>query len=166
MSWHSGQALFELALLVPMLCLVIFGIIDYGRVLDQEQIMVDLSRQGSNMASRGTTLSAAADAVVQGSGGLNLSQAGEVIITSVARVSSVDTITGQVVEGKLSAASKIGTGVGSKATVPAVVDDVFANNSGQTMYITEVYCSFQQITPLAKMWSLVMPSALYQVAYF
>jgi len=145
-----------------------FAIIDYSRVLNAEQVLVDLTRQGSNMASRGTTLSAAALALVQGSAPLTLAVAGEVIITSVARVGSVDTIMGQAIlsAGSVSTASKIGIGVGNKASVPSVIDDIFSKNSGQTIYITEVYYPFQQITPLAKMWSLVVPSTLYQVAYF
>lgn len=154
--------------MVPLLCLIMFAIIDYSRVLNAEQVLVDLTRQGSNMASRGTTLSAAALALVQGSAPLTLAVAGEVIITSVARVGSVDTIMGQAIlsAGSVSTASKIGIGVGNKASVPSVIDDIFSKNSGQTIYITEVYYPFQQITPLAKMWSLVVPSTLYQVAYF
>ena len=160
--------MYELALMVPLLCLIMFAIIDYSRVLNAEQVLVDLTRQGSNMASRGTTLSAAALALVQGSAPLTLAVAGEVIITSVARVGSVDTIMGQAIlsAGSVSTASKIGIGVGNKASVPSVIDDIFSKNSGQTIYITEVYYPFQQITPLAKMWSLVVPSTLYQVAYF
>jgi Flp pilus assembly protein TadG len=163
---QSGQAMFELALLVPLLCLVMFAIVDYGRALNDEQIMVDLTRQGSNMASRGSTLTDAATAVVQGSAPLNLSSAGQIIITSVARVGGTDTITGQVSQGKLTLSSKIGSGVGAKAKVPAVVDDIFANNSGQTVYITEIYYPLTQLTPLANMWKIVMPSTIYQVAYF
>jgi len=161
-----GQAILELALVVPLLCLVVFGIVDYGRALNDEQIMVDLSRQGSNMASRGTALPATAAALLPGSGSLNLSLSGEVIITSVSRVNNVDTISAQSSLGGLSKLSKIGTGVNSKATVPATIDDVFAKNSGQTIYITEIYYTFQQITPLPSLWNLVMPSTLYQVAYF
>jgi hypothetical protein len=165
---QSGQAMIELVLMVPLMCLILFAIIDYSRVLNDEQVMVDLSRQGSNMASRGTTLASAANALVQGSPPLNLATAGEVIISSVARVGSTDTITGQVIRsaGSVSTASKIGTGVGSKATVPAFIDDIFSKNSGQTVYITEVYCPFRAITPLAGMWNFVIPSILYQAAYF
>jgi Flp pilus assembly protein TadG len=163
---ESGQAFFELALLVPLLCLVMFSIIEYGRVLNMEQIMVDLTRQGSNMASRGTTLSTAASSVAQSSAPLYVSTSGEVIITSVQRVNNVDTITGQASSGVLSMSSKIGTGVGNKATVPATLDDIFTNNPSQTVYITEVYYPLTQITPIAKMWGLVLPSTLYQVGYF
>jgi len=163
---ESGQAFFELALLVPLLCLVMFSIIEYGRVLNMEQILVDLTRQGCNMASRGTALATAASSVAQSSAPLNVSGAGEVIITSVQRVNSVDTITGQASSGSLTKSSKIGTTVGSKATVPATVDDIFANNPSQTVYITEVYYPLSQITPIANMWGLVLPSTLYQVGYF
>jgi hypothetical protein len=165
-KWLPGQALIELALVLPLLCLVVFGIVDYGRVLNDEQIMVDLSRQGSNMASRGTTLPATAAALLSGSGILNLSLSGQVIVTSVSRVNNVDTIGGQTLLGGLSNSSKIGTGVNSKATVPAGIDDIFTKNPGQTVYITELYYTFQPITPLATMWKVVMPSTLYQVAYF
>jgi Flp pilus assembly protein TadG len=163
---QSGQAMFELALLVPLLCLVMFAIIEYSRVLNFEQELVDVTRQGCNMASRGTALSTAATSVAQNSGSLKLSTSGLVIITSVSRVGSVDTINGQATSGSLTAVSKIGTGVGSTATVPANVDDIFSNNSGQTIYITEVFYPLQQITPIAKMWGLVLPTTLYQVAYF
>jgi Flp pilus assembly protein TadG len=161
-----GQALFELALLVPLLLLVMLSIIEYSRALNMEQRLVDLTRQGSNMASRGTALSTAAAAVAQGSAPLNVSSAGEVIITSVQRVSNVDTITGQATSGAINMTSKIGTGVGTTATVPAAVDDIFTNNSGQTVYITEVFYPLTQITPVARMWNLVLPSTMYQVAYF
>lgn len=162
----SGQAILELALVVPLLCLILFAIVDYGRALNAEQILVDLSRQGSNMASRGTALSATADALLLGSGSLNLSAGGQVIITSVSRVNNVDTISGQVSKGGISKPSKIGTGVGNRATVPATIDDVFSKNAGRTIYITEVYYTFPQFTPLATMRHFAMPSVLYQVAYF
>ena len=166
LSEQSGQAMFELALLVPLLCLVMFAIIEYSRVLNFEQELVDATRQGCNMASRGTALSTAASSVAQYSGSLNLSTSGLVIITSVSRVGSVDTINGQASSGSLSATSKIGTGVGNTAKVPANVDNIFNNNSGQTIYITEVFYPLQQITPIAKMWGLVLPTTLYQIGYF
>jgi Flp pilus assembly protein TadG len=162
---QSGQAFFELALLVPFLCLVMFAIIEYSRALNMEQEMVDLTRQGSNMASRGTALATAASAVAQGSAPLNIPSAGEVIISSVARVNNVDTVTGQATSGALSMSSKIGVN-GGRATVPAAVDDIFTNNPSQTVYVTEIYYPLTQITPIAQMWGVVLPSTLYQVGYF
>src|SRR5271166_5381294 len=69
---RPGQAVIELALMAPLLCLILFAIIDYSRALNFEQEMVDLTRQGSNMASRGTALATAATTVAQNSAPLNL----------------------------------------------------------------------------------------------
>ena len=151
--------------MVPLLCLILFAIIDYGRALNTEQIMVDLTRQGSNMASRGTALATAASTVALNSAPLTVSSLGLVIVSSVARVNNVDTVTGQAGTGGISVASKIGT-LNGKATVPAAVDDIFSKNSGQTVYITEIYYPLTAITPLAAMWGQLLPTTLYQVAYF
>src|ERR1700692_79217 len=101
LSGQSGQAMFELALLVPLLCLVMFAIIEYSRVLNFEQELVDATRQGCNMAWRGTILTTSAGSVAQNSGLPNLSSSGLVIITSVTRVGSADTISGQASSGSL-----------------------------------------------------------------
>jgi hypothetical protein len=111
-------------------------------------------------------LATAAGTVAQNSAPLNLTQNGLVIISSVARVNNLDTITGQAQSGALSLSSKVGIGVNGKATVPSAIDDIFTKNSGQTVYVTEVYFTFQQLTPIAKMFNLAFPSTLYQVAYF
>jgi len=118
------------------------------------------------MASRGTTLSTATNALVQGSAPLNLASSGEIIITAISRVNNTDQITGQVSQGVLTKASKIGIGVGSIATVPSAIDDIFKNNSNETVYATEVYYSFAPITPLASLWNIVIPNNFYQIAYF
>ena len=53
-----------------------------------------------------------------------------------------------------------------KPVVAGIVDDIFSKNAGQTIYITEVFYPIQAITPLATMWGQVLPTTLYQVAYF
>ena len=140
------------------------AVVDFGRALNYMEVMVGLTRQGSNLASRGTTLSASAAAVIAGDAPLNLSKNGEVIITSVANVKNVSTITGQVSQGGISLTSQIGTGVGSKATLPAASASILQN--GQTIYVTEVFYTFQPITPIGQFLKIVMPSTLYEVAYF
>ncbi|HVN28554.1 MAG TPA: hypothetical protein VMT64_08720, partial [Candidatus Binataceae bacterium] len=120
---------------------------------------------GANLASRGTSLASAASTVAQNSAPLSVTQSGLVIISSVARVNNVDTVTGQATSGALSKSSKIGV-LNGKATVPAAIDDIFSKNNGQTVYVTEIYYPLTAITPLAAMWGQVLPSTLYQVAYF
>jgi Flp pilus assembly protein TadG len=161
---QSGQAMLEFAIIASLLIILVFAIIDFGRAFNQMQVMVDLTRQGSNLASRGTSLTNSVNAVVAGDAPLNLNTSGEVIITSVTNNASGNIITGQVAAGATSQPSQIGTGVGTTANIPTAATQMM--QPGQTIYITEVYYNFQPITPVATMLNLVMPSTFYQVAYF
>src|SRR5580704_8608586 len=86
-SWtlarQSGQAMLEFASLVTVALVVLFGSIDFGRALYDLEAMTGLSRQGGNLASRGSTASDAASAVIAGQAPLNLSANGKVIVTTV-----------------------------------------------------------------------------------
>jgi Flp pilus assembly protein TadG len=164
----SGQATVELAFGATVLFLLIFASIDFGRALNDLQVMADLTRQGSNLASRGTSLPEAAAAVISGESGLDLANHGLVIVTSVTNEKSVFTITGQASDGKLAQSSKIGTGVGTNVTktLPASAESSLQN--GQTVYVTEVFYTFNALTPLGTITNdaVELPSTLYNSAYF
>lgn len=160
----SGQAMLEFAIIASLIITLVFALIDFGRAFNSLQVMIGLSRQGSNLASRGDSLTASATAVISGDAPLNLANNGEVIVTSVTNSSNSNLITGQVSQGGISQVSKVGTGVGAVATVPASV--VAMLQPGKTVYITEVFYSYQPITPIGSLLGIVMPSTLYEVAYF
>ena len=90
-----GQAAAEFAVVAPLLLVIICGAIDFGRALNDVQIMADLTRQGSNLASRGTPLNESYAAVVSGESGLDLVHCGEVISTSVTNENGTYKISGQ-----------------------------------------------------------------------
>lgn len=52
--WSMGQSLIELALILPLLLILLFGIIDYARAIQFNNILVSMSREGANLASRTT----------------------------------------------------------------------------------------------------------------
>src|SRR5262249_24878102 len=79
----SGQAAVEFAVIATVLLVLLLAVVDFSRALYSLQVMVGLTRQGSNLASRGDTLAQAASSVVSGDSPLNLDNNGEVIITSV-----------------------------------------------------------------------------------
>jgi Flp pilus assembly protein TadG len=163
-SDQPGQAMLEFAIIVSLVIVMVFAIIDFGRAFNQMQELVGLTRQGSNLASRGTSLSDSATAVISGDAPLNLTTSGEVIVTSVTNNASGNVITGQVTMGALSLASHIGQAVGGSATLPPAAAAML--QPGQSIYITEVFYSYQPITPLSAFLNIVMPSTFYQVAYF
>jgi Flp pilus assembly protein TadG len=161
---ESGQAAVEFAMVATLVLMLLLAIIDFGRALNYLQVMVGLTRQGSNLASRGTSLAQSAAAVVAGSAPLNLSNNGEVTVTSVAKINNVNTITGQASQGGISCTSKIGQGVGNRATVPSAAATMLQN--GQTIFVTELCYSYRPITPIGNLVKMVMPPTLYEAAYF
>ena len=161
---ESGQAAMEFALIATLMLLIFSMVIDFSRAIHDVQVMAGLSRQGSNLASRGTSLSDSAAAVLAGDSAMNLNSNGEVIITSVTNINRVLTITDQVSQGNVSKTSKVGKGVGNRATVPTSAAAML--QPGQTIYITEIFYSYQPITPIKNLLKFAMPSTLYQVAYF
>jgi len=52
---QRGLAAVELALLLPFLMMLLFGMIDLARALQANTILVNLSREGANLAARGNT---------------------------------------------------------------------------------------------------------------
>ena len=161
----SGQALVEFALSAVLMLTVVFAIIDFSRALHDLQIITNLTGEGSAMASRGITLTDSAAAVVAASSPLNLgaSTNGKVIVSAVYSDTTKLTLTGQASQGGLTVSSKIGSTINGTATLPSnAIPPV-----GQTVYVTEIYCSYKSITPIGKMLtSLVLPSKLYDVAYY
>jgi len=126
--------------------------------------MTNLTREGSNLASRGTDLPQTAAAVVAGAAPLDLNRKGRVIVTSVLNNGGSFRITGQTSQGGISATSKVGSGIGNPAKLPTAAPQIPQPN--QTVYVTEVFYSYQPITPIGKMLKIVIPSTLYDAAYF
>lgn len=159
-SDNSGQALAEFALAALLMIMLIFGLIDFSRAIYEKQVMTHLTREGSNLASRGTDLGTTANAVVQGSAPLNLTQNGRVIVTTIYNDGSGCRIKGQVSQGGLTASSKFGNTVGSATA--CVSANIQMPPPNQTLFATEVFYTYKPVTPVGKM----LPQTLYDVAYF
>ncbi len=51
-SRQSGQAMIELALTLPFLVMLAMGIIDFSRAIQFDNVLIAMSREGANLASR------------------------------------------------------------------------------------------------------------------
>jgi len=50
-----GSSLVELAIILPVLMLLVLGVVDFARAIQFNNILVAMSREGANLASRTTT---------------------------------------------------------------------------------------------------------------
>jgi len=170
----KGQALMEFAIVVVILAVLVMGLADYGRLFVTRQMMVVASREGANLAARGTTLSNAVAAMVATAPAMLFTNGyGTIIASSVTRNNGgTPTVSGQVRFGATNYASRIGTlnATGNAVTLPST--QLPATN--QTLYITEVYYPFAMVTPVGNLLNLLRgrgtnaptTSLLYDVSFF
>ncbi len=173
---ESGQALVELALAFVLLCVFVSGIIDFGRAIYDVEVMKNLAGEGSSMASRGTSAATTAQSVVTYAGSdINLNTQGCAIVTAVTKEGNgVYQITDQATVGTgTSCSSKVGClkGVGgcgsSSAVLPlAAVTALLTEPTGSSLYVTEIFYTYNTVTPIAALLGQSMPSQLYSVAYY
>ena len=169
---RGGQALLELALIVVILAIMVMGLADYGRLFVVRQMMVVASREGANLAARGTTLSNTVAAMVATAPAMLFTNgSGTIIASTVTRNGSgTPTVTGQVKYGATNYASRVGNlnATGGSVTLPS--SQLPQNN--QTLYVTEVFYPFAPATPLGNLLNLVRgtnvgnTTLLYDVTYF
>ncbi len=51
----TGQALVEAAIVLPLLVLLVIGVYEFSRSIQANNIVVAMSREAANLASRGRT---------------------------------------------------------------------------------------------------------------
>ncbi len=186
----SGQSLVELALVMPLSCVLVLGIVETGYALLDQHKVTSLSREGSNLISRETTLQDAATALsTMSTSPVNFSSGSKVIFSVLKKVGTIGAanynrvvVYQRHVYGDLSVAgtSALATPGGSFGPAPefqAVNSDNDTNLrvttlpanltmiTGGLMYVTEVYTTHTLLTPVDR-FGLTIPSGLYSIAYF
>jgi len=188
---ERGQTIIEFALVVPLVLLLCLGLAELGFALADQQVVTKLTREGSNLISRDSTLQDAANAMkgmssrpvdfTNGSSKLIFSVLKRGATTGTANFDQV--ILYQRYEyGSLPNQSFLQTaGSASFAGPPNYEGNNSDNNTnlrvtnvpanivsviGGMIYITEIYSTHPQITPLANMFGVSVPTTLYSIAYF
>jgi Flp pilus assembly protein TadG len=185
-----GQALVEFAFVMPLIVLVALGVIEFGYALLDQHVVTKLTREGSNLISRDTTLGDAVTAMrSMSTRPVDFNTRSRVIFSVLKKVSTTGAANyDQVVlyqrhesgslTGTASALQMRGSGTfGSSpdfvaqnsdsntglqiANLPSYLDVT----RGGLVYVTEIYTTHTLLTPLDRV-GVTVPNTLYSIAYF
>ena len=184
-----GQTMIEMAMILPFIVILVLGMIELSYALFDQHVATKLTREGSNLISRNTSLQDAATVMRNMSTApINFASGNSKVIFSVikrgATVGSTnydkDVLYQRLSYGSFPGASRVTTR-GSGAFGPA--PDYQALNSdsdgnlqvsgippnmitiGGLLYVTEIYTRHTLITPFDR-FGINVPNSLYSIAYF
>jgi uncharacterized protein (UPF0333 family) len=164
----KGQSVVELALILPVLLLLSFGVIEYSRSILTKNIITNMSREGANLAARTQELpQTIMDAIATTADPLDMGTNGMIFITKVMGIDNTGIVNPIVqeqyryVNGGYSANSMVWNGcsswTGGECTVSgSPIADLegdggtisgmeAAINEGQTVYAVEVFYDYAPI---------------------
>lgn len=157
---QRGTALIEFTLMLPIVLILVFGVMDFGHLVEQRMILTNVAREGGSLGSREDPLDANLLAVLSASGTpLSLSGPdGKIVVTKIKAGTSVASpkpvVSAQVSTGTLGMTSSISDKlVNYGLTTNLYQHLVFnaANNSADISQVTvvEVFYKYRPITPLS-----------------
>jgi Flp pilus assembly protein TadG len=186
----SGQSLVEFAMLLPFVLVIALGVVEVGWALLDSLVVTSLSREGSNLISRDTSLQDAGTALTSMSSlPVNFASGSSVIFSVVRMGATTGTANYNALVlyqrrqfGTFSgvATSRVNSAGGSFGGAPDYqamnadndtslqVTGLPANlvvTPGGTIYITEIFTTHTWITPLNN-FGIMVPQTLYSIAYF
>jgi Flp pilus assembly protein TadG len=183
-----GTALVEFSLVVPLVLVLVLGVIEVSYALLDQHVVTKLTREGSNLISRNTSLLDAATAIRNmSSRPVDFTTSARVILSVFKNVTTAgaanvgkDVLYQRYEYGALSASSALVTrGVGAFGAGPDFVAINSDNDTslqvtnlppgvlapGGLLYVTEIYSRHPLITPFDR-FGISVPDTLYSIAYF
>ncbi|MBW3560774.1 MAG: pilus assembly protein [Proteobacteria bacterium] len=158
---RRGQAAVELAMVMPILLIILLGVIEFGRAFELKHAVNGLSREGANLAARGTSLQQAIAVTLSNGADISLDTLGGVVASRVLSSGGTVRIEDQEASAGYAGRSKIGIEGGQVSAI-----DVSGLSGGESFYVVEVFYDFSTVTPLSGLTRLVFPEELYERTVF
>jgi Flp pilus assembly protein TadG len=155
----KGAALIEFCLILPVLVLMVFAIVDIGRLIQARLIITNVTREGGNLASRDIKSGTDLIAMLQSSAGpLDLLSSGKICISNIEAGTinnfnpAISGLHPQVCRGSLSVSSGINAGV-TLGLTPELYNHLKFKTGVQAAIINgvtvvETFYRYTPITPL------------------
>ena len=157
----SGQGVAEFALALPVILVVLLGMVEFSHAYDRVHGLAGLSREGANIAARGSALDEVLTTVVANGETLDMAGNGGVIVSRVVVEDGQPVVMAQVASEGYETYSRI-----AEADVAADWIAMAGFAEGSTHYTVEVFLTYEPVTPLAGLVEAMVPSVLYERAVF
>ncbi len=157
----SGQGIAEFALTIPMILVILLGMVEFSNAYDRIHGLASLSREGANIAARGTALSEVLTTVMANGETLNMQATGGAIVSRLVVKQGQPTVMAQIATDGYEEKSQL---VNNDVAAEWIAKAGFAE--GSTHYSVEVFLTYQPVTPLAGLYEAVAPPVLYERAVF
>ncbi len=147
---RNGQGIIELALTLPLLFLLGFGIFEFGRAIYTKNVIINMSREGANIYSRDpiTSPQSIMDALAATASPLDMNTFGMMYLNTVEGTVDGPVIREQAAWDNAPAgfipSSKVGTPTAGNPQPAANLTDL-ALLEGEIAYIVEVFYDFDVI---------------------
>ena len=139
----SGQGIAEFAIALPVILMILLGMVEFANAYDRVHGLAGLSREGANIAARGTALTEVMNVMMTNGRTLSVDTDGGAVISRIVVRQGVPEVEAQLAKW--------------------IADAGLAE--GSTHYTVELFLAYQPVTPVAKLLG-VAPSLLYERALF
>jgi TadE-like protein len=189
----NGQSLLEFGLILPFLLVLALGVIEVSYALLDQHVVTKLTREGSNLISRDTSLQDAATVLTSmTTPPVNFASGSKMIFSVIKNVQTAGapnvnknilyqryvygSNSDPAAKSTLNTVVNVGGNLGSGPEYQAPNSDTDTGlqitnlpaglvTAGGMLYVTEVYTNHPLITPFDK-FGVQVPKMLYSIAYF
>lgn len=157
----SGQGVAEFALALPVILVILLGMVEFANAYDRVHGLAGLSREGANIAARGTGLNEVLTTVMANGETLKMSGKGGAIVSRLVVQDGQPVVMAQVSTEGYDQKTRL-----TEADQAAAWISTAGFSEGSTHYAVEVFLTYEPVTPLGQIYDAVAPPILYERAVF
>ena len=158
---ERGQNVAEFAMVLPLIMIVFMGMVELGYAYDRVHGLTAISREGANIAARGTSLEETLDAALLNGQSLGISSSGGAIVSRIVVADGVAVVEEQIATDGFESKSRL-----AGTDNPAALVTEVGYRDGTTLYSVEVFLVYEPITPVGNFLEDLLPEVLYERAVF